>query len=100
MASLRYTNLMLTVIALLLTLHLWTIWIAPGPRGADGIALAPGPRTAHAAGLPNAGQQRKQMVDLLKKISTQSDELNKLFASGRARVRMEESRDGDRPRNR
>ena len=102
MASLRYTNGLLTVIAVLLAFHLWTMWAVPdhGGLGGSNVAMAPWASTVHATGLSNAGQQRKQMVDLLREISTQSNELASLFTSGRARVRMEENRNGDAPRNR
>lgn len=99
MATLRYTNSLLAVIAVLLVLHLWTLWIAPHHAGYEGTVL-PGVRTAHAAGLPNAAQQRKQMVDLLKRISSQVDDLAALFSSGRARVRLEESRHDERSKER
>lgn len=98
MATLRYTNALLTAVAMLLALHLWTMWATPDHGG--GVAMAPNANIAYASGLPNAGQQRKQMVDLLKKIAAQSDDLVDLFASGRARVRMEENHDGDRSKNR
>ena len=96
MARLRYTNGLLTLSAGLLTLHLWTMWVSPHRAGIEGAesAMLPGERTAYAVGLPNAAQQRKQMVDLLKTISSQTDDLASLFSSGRARVRLEERRDG------
>jgi hypothetical protein len=85
MRSLTYLNSVLTVLAVLLTLQL-------------GVALQGGQATpitlersalAEPAGIPNAGDQRKQMIDLLKQVSSQLSDLNKLMKSGEVRVRVE-----------
>ena len=57
MKSLRYLNMILTVVAVLLTLNLWTQWTSSaGPLALDGAA------TAHAAeeGLGNPAAQRNE----------------------------------------
>ena len=88
MASLRYLNTVLTVLAVLLTLQLWTSWTkASGGEPGDHLAL--GPRSAYADGIPNAGAQRKQIIDLLKKQVQQTESLTEMFKSGQARVRVE-----------
>ncbi len=98
MRSLRYLNSVLTVLAILLTLQLWTMWTqsAAPSRSAAWLDVA---RPAHAAGLPNSAMQRKQTNDLLKQLIRKTEELNGLFKSGRARVRVEQaaSKKPDKP---
>jgi len=89
MGSVRYLNGVLTVIAVLLTLNLWTSWNVPLAQTAS---AAPN-STPTGGGIPNAGAQRQQIVDLLKKLNQQTDELISLFKSGQARVKV------DAPRN-
>ncbi len=86
MQSVKYLNAVLTVIAVLLTLHLWAWQASPGsaPQAFD-IA------TPAYAGIPNAGEQRQQMVDEIKKLSSKVDALINLFRSGQARVKTTES---------
>lgn len=84
MGSWRYLNTVLTMIAVLLTLNFWTRWTG-GPT--DRLPLLPAP--AYAVGIPDAGHQRKQMVDELKRLSHQVEALTGLFRSGQARVKME-----------
>jgi hypothetical protein len=84
MKSLRYLNTMLTLIAVLLTLNVWTLWtITPG-----GHALSVATEV-QAAGLTNAAQQRKEMVDALKKINADTTKVKSMLEGGSARVRME-----------
>ncbi|MEX2216449.1 MAG: hypothetical protein WD768_20220 [Phycisphaeraceae bacterium] len=83
MKSLRYLNSVLTVIAVLLSLNLWTIWtMSP---------VAPSVATrAHAQeGLPNAGAQRGQMIDLLRQQVKSTDEMASLLKSGKVKVIVE-----------
>ena len=90
MRSIRYLNTILTVLALLLSLQLWTTW-AGGPAPAmvlDAQAARRSSRTA-ADGIPNAGSQRKQMIDLLKKQTQKTEELVNLLKSGKVRVKVE-----------
>ncbi len=76
MRSIRYTNVILTVLAVLLSLQLWTQW-----SGGPSIAT-----TGYAAGIPDSGAQRQQMVDQLKLLNSKVDQLKGMFASGKARV--------------
>lgn len=82
MGSLRYLNIVLTVIALLLAAHLWTGWSATPVFESAAVAQSGG-------GIPDAGAQRKEMIDQLKKINQQVDQMSELLKSGRARVRIE-----------
>ena len=88
MRSIRYLNVVLTVIALLLTLHLWTLWTSPASgRSPSDLISEP---AAHAqSGIPNAAAQRVEMIKELKKVSKNMEELTGLFLSGKARVRVE-----------
>ena len=83
MQSVKYLNVILTTIAILLALQLWTSWSGASlDRPVELVS------SAHAAGIPNAGHQRKQMIDHLKAVSTKLDQLNDQFRSGHARVRI------------
>lgn len=88
MPSLRYLNTVLTLIVILLTLNLWTMW-SGGPAGR---MLAP-EATAHAAtqpmGIPNASLQRQRMVDLLKLLNRNTEELTGFLRSGKAKVKLD-----------
>ena len=83
MKSLRYLNTMLTVLAVLLAVQIWTTWTG-GPS-----EVLSWTAPAQAGGIPDAGSQRKQMVDELRQISGKLDTLTDLFRSGKARVRLE-----------
>ncbi len=84
MKSLRYLNTMLTVIAVLLTVNVWTLWtITPG---GDALSIA---SEAQAVGMPNAGAQRKQLIEAVKRVEAQTGELAAMFKNGSARVRLE-----------
>ena len=94
MRSLRYLNTILTILTVLLALQIWTAWTAPAPGSDRSVAQAlPLVSQAQAAGIPNAGQQRKQMIDLLKQQSQKADELINLLTSGEVRVRIATSPD-------
>jgi hypothetical protein len=84
MKSLRYLNTMLTVIAVLLTVNIWTLWsVTPG---GDALSVA---TEARANGIANAGAQRKQIIDAIKQVQAETGELKAMFKSGSARVRLE-----------
>ena len=76
MKGLRYLNVMLTVVAVLLTANLVSHW-ALTPNVAE---------PAFAQGIPDAGAQRLQMIDLMKSTNERLDNLEKLLVSGRVRV--------------
>ena len=88
MGSLRYLNTILTILAVVLSLHLWTLWAA-GPDGQGPLVTPDLATEARADGIPNAGAQRKQIIDLLKLLNQRTDQLVDLFKSGKARMRFE-----------
>ena len=98
MRSLRYLNAVLTIIAVLLSLHLWTLWDM-GPVGVDSadpvVDLA---SPAYAVGLTNAAAQRQQMIQQLKGVNKNVKDLNLMFRSGKARVRTDD-KSSDKPAN-
>ena len=81
MPKLRYLNTVLTIIAILLTLNLWTLWAS---SSAVDVATP-----AHAQGLTNAGAQRAAMVNAMKENTKKMDQLISLMKSGQVRVRVE-----------
>jgi len=84
MRSLRYLNTVLTVIAVLLTVNVWTLWtVTPG---GDSLSVA---TQARADGIVNSGQQRKQIIDAIKRVNADTSELKAMFKNGSARVRLE-----------
>lgn len=84
MHSLKFLNSILTVLAVLLSLQLYTSWSAPTAP-----TLATPAHAQEGGGIPNAGAQRREMIDLLKRLSQQVEELNGQFKSGKARVTVE-----------
>lgn len=85
MRSLRYLNTILTLLTVLLALQLWTTWsTAPVVDHASSANAQ-----ARPAGIPDAGAQRKEMIDLLKRIAQQNDELKQVLTSGEVRVKLE-----------
>jgi hypothetical protein len=94
MRSLRYLNTVLTLIAILLTLNLWTLWTATASHPAAAIDLtAATPARAQArppsGGIPDAGAQRREIADQIKLGNQKLDTLIEMFRSGQARVRLE-----------
>jgi len=85
MTSLRYLNLMLTVLAVLLGLQLWTTWT----QSPDMV------EPAAAQGIPDEGAQRAQMIDQLKLLNKQVDQTRKLLVSGQVRVEVVGRSDDD-----
>ena len=80
MHTLRYLNGILTVLALLLALNLWTAWTA---TPATDLAS-----TAHAQGIPDEGAQRRDIIDQLKLLNTKADAIQALLSSGQVRVQV------------
>lgn len=96
MPSLRYLNVILTVLAVLLSLQLWTTWsgyggsLAGGPSiAAPALAQTRGTPAPASAGLPDPGAQRRDMIDLLKQLVVKTDEVSSVLRSGQVRVRLE-----------
>jgi len=86
MKSLRYLNTILTVIAVLLTVNVWTLWnVTPG---GDALSVT---TEARANGIANAGAQRKQIIDAVKQTQAEVGELKAMFKNGSARVTVDNS---------
>lgn len=81
MRSLRYLNSVLTVLAVLLALQLWT------SLNTSSVPIAT-PQTASAQGIVNAGAQRKEMNELLTKLNAQVAATNELLRSGQMQVQV------------
>jgi hypothetical protein len=86
MPGLRYLNVILTVLTLLLALQLWTSltqknepWAVPA-RAAE----LPGP-----GGIPDAGAQRMQVIDLLKQLVQKAEDQKELWRSGQVHVKVD-----------
>lgn len=89
MSSLRYLNSILTVLAILLALQLWTTWAGTPVATAVQAQTRTTPAPAAANGIPDAAGQRKEMIDLLKRQTQQLEELGTLLRSGQVRVKVE-----------
>jgi hypothetical protein len=99
MRLLRYLNTILTLLTVLLALQLWTTWSAPSSGAARGtgadagggaeLSLVTPVLAQQAGGIPDAGGQRKEMIDLMKRQIQQTEELVALLKNGQARVRVE-----------
>jgi hypothetical protein len=87
MASLKYLNTMLTVVAVLLAVHLWTWWSSPA--GDRLTTFLPAAQAGEPVGIPDSGAQRVQMINELKQMNKKLDALTDLLRSGKARVRVE-----------
>lgn len=81
MKALRYLNIVLTALTVLLALQLWTTWSV---TGIDPIATP-----AFAQGIPDEGAQRKQMIDELKLLNRKVEELKDLLSSGKVHVTVD-----------
>jgi len=88
MNNLRYLNMMLTLVAVLLVLNLWTLWV--GTPAGERLSLT---EQAHAQpNFPNAAEQRRQMVQELERMNAKLDgieQIRKMLQDGSARVRVE-----------
>lgn len=86
MRNLRYTNAILTVLAVLLTLNLYAGWsTSPGGR----LVSLEGEAVAQETGIANAGAQRREMIDVLKQLNATVGEMKKTLTDGSARVKVE-----------
>jgi hypothetical protein len=83
MTSVRYLNTILTVLAVVVTLQLWTVW-STGPH-----TLA----EARAQGIPDGGAQREQILDQLKLLNRKVDQFKALLTSGKVRVSIADAQD-------
>ena len=91
MPSLRYLNTVLTVIALLLTLQLWTLWTSPAATvpGVDADLSFDVARQAHAQPTVQPAEQRHQMIRLLRSIDEKLGAKHKTLTSGDVRVQID-----------
>jgi len=87
MKPMTYLNGILTVLAVLLTLNLWTQW----NTGVADQTLPSMTAQAHAAvPAPASGSvQRQKIIEELRSIKTDTNKLNQLLASGKLRVLVE-----------
>ena len=84
MRSIRYLNTVLTIIAILLTLNLWTLWVIT--PGGQMLSMA---GDAYAQGTANAAEQRKSMIDELKQNNEKVGEIINMLKKGSAKVTVE-----------
>lgn len=88
MNHLRYLNVMLTLVAILLVLNLWTLWV--GTPAGERLSMT---EQAHAqANFPNAAEQRRQMVLELERMNAKLDgidQIRRMLQDGSARVKVE-----------
>lgn len=94
MRSLRYLNTILTILAVLLGLEIWTTWMRPGDSGLASPAVAGADTRStdrSTGGIPDAGAQRKEMIDLLKQLNVQQADVVKVLKSGEVRVKLEDA---------
>ncbi|MCC5828707.1 MAG: hypothetical protein JJU36_04605 [Phycisphaeraceae bacterium] len=102
MPSLRYLNTILTILAVLLTINLWTLWTHPGGLSGSleanrALDLA---TPAYAQPGVQPAEQRAKQIQIMEKISTQIEQQNELLRTGAARIRIEnveEIRGQDKP---
>jgi hypothetical protein len=86
MASLRYLNVILTLLTLVLALQLWTSWTAPGAAAA---APAQGANPPAGGGIPDIGAQNMQIIDLLKQLVQKTEVQTELWRSGQVHVHVD-----------
>lgn len=82
MRSLRYLNSVLTVLAVLLALQLWTSFTT------SSVPIA-APNSASAQGIANGGEQRKHIIEQLVKLNQQTAALTQLLSSGQMKVQVD-----------
>ncbi len=78
MNSLKYTNGVLTVLAILLSLTLFTAWSGSAANPADSGLVG----EAHANGIANAGAQRQGILDQLRLMNTKIDAVQAAISGG------------------
>ncbi len=74
----NYTRVLMTVIAVLLTVIAFGMWI-------ESPMVIP---TARAGGIPDSGQQFNVLIQKIDQASKKSDELKKLLTSGKVKVQI------------
>ncbi len=81
----RYLNVILTILTVVLTLNLW-VSTTRGPVWES---------EAYGQGIPDAGAQRKKIVDELKLLNQRTQKLTQLLQSGKVRVQVNANQDKD-----
>ena len=82
-----YTRCCLTVIAVLLTVLIVALWAQPLTPSLERQATAASP-IGGAAGIPDAGKQRDQMLTELRAVNSNLSNLIKMFEAGKAKVQV------------
>jgi len=82
----RYLNVILTVVAVLLTGLLWT-------HVADRPLLSADAEAMQRPGVPNAAAQRKEIIDTLRILSLQIEQTNRLFKEGKGKIEVTNLKD-------
>lgn len=88
MRSLRYLNTILTLIAVLLTLNLWTAWTA-SPSPAVDFATEARAADDRPSGVGGSAARQKAMVDELKSMNKKLDSIETTLTSGKMRVKID-----------
>lgn len=83
MRSLKYLNMILTALAVLLAMNLY-ITAFSGPSALP---------QAQAQGIPDAGAQRQQIVDQLKLVNQKAEQIKGLLESGKVKVTVTNAAD-------
>ena len=78
MKDVRYLNVILTVLTIVMALNLAVSW-SSGPSWLP---------QAHAQGIPDEGAQRQQIIEELKKLNKKADDIRDVMVSGRVFVRV------------
>jgi len=94
MKAIRYLNVILTVLALLLALQLWTTWTSTGAMVATAHAAVPAVPGANL----DAGAQRNEMIGVLKQLIQSVQDQTEFLKSGQLRVQAVAA-DKDKTRN-
>ncbi len=81
MKRFSYRDSILSIIAILLAANIW-VQVSDGPS-VNREAIAQDPR-----GIPNAGYQRKEMIDGLREIGRRVDGMARLIESGKMKVEV------------
>ena len=81
-ASIRYLNVILTVLTLVLGLNLY-VQFGQLPSGVSEAEAAPA-----RGGIPDEGAQRYEIITQLKALNTKVDRTNSILSSGNMKVRV------------
>lgn len=83
-SSLRYLNVILTALTLVMGLNLY-VQVTAAPSGvAEAQAAVP-----KGGGIPDEGAQRHEMIKVLKSIDSNTNKMQSLMSSGKMKVRIE-----------